>query len=177
MSENGIGEAPGLQEELRQRHEAFESGLKALRDDKQRIEVEAKRLVEMIAVGNGSPAVMAAITEREARLREITNQVIESGPASLQEELDELKTFTVSRLARLRGLLADRAAIHEARALLAEQIATFTLERVSEDGKISFKANGAIDSFGDKAFTCLDGAGGQTCTILPQAMFFVDLAA
>jgi hypothetical protein len=74
VSENGIGEAPGLQEELRQRHEAFESGLKALRDDKQRIEVEAKRLVEMIAVGNGSPAVMAAITERETRLREITNQ-------------------------------------------------------------------------------------------------------
>jgi hypothetical protein len=24
---------------------------------------------------------------------------------------------------------------------------------------------------------CYSGAGGQTCTILPQAMFFVDLAA
>jgi hypothetical protein len=31
----------GLQEELRQRHQEFEFGLKALRDEKQRIEVES----------------------------------------------------------------------------------------------------------------------------------------
>jgi len=50
----------GLQEELRQRHQEFESGLKALRDEKQQIEMELKRLVEIIAVGNGSTSVMAA---------------------------------------------------------------------------------------------------------------------
>ncbi|PYT94785.1 MAG: hypothetical protein DMG36_03580, partial [Acidobacteria bacterium] len=94
----------GLQEELRQRHEAFESGLKALRDERQRIEAELRRLVESIAVGNGSPTVMAAIAEREARLREIMNQVIEPGPGLLQEKLEELRTFAVSRLTRLREL-------------------------------------------------------------------------
>ena len=141
----------GLQEELRQRHEAFESGLKTLRDEKQRIEAELKRLVETIAVGSGSPTVMAAITEREARLREITNQVIDPGPASLQEKLDDLRTFAVSRLNRLRELLTNPSAIHEARALLAEQIGKFTLERVSENGEISFKANGQIDFFGEEA--------------------------
>src|SRR6266478_1188655 len=154
----------GLQEELRQRHEAFESGLKALRDEKQRIETELKRLVETIAVGNGSPTVMAAITEREARLREIMNQVIEPGPGSLQEKLGESRRFAVSRLTRLRELLTNSEAIHEARALLAEQIGKFTLERVSENGEISFKANGEIDFFGEEAFTRVDGAGGQNRT-------------
>jgi hypothetical protein len=150
----------GLQEELRERHKAFESGLKALRDEKQRIESELKRLVETIAVGNGSPTVMAAITEREARLREITNQVIEPGPGSLQEQLDDLRTFAISRLNRLRELLTNPAAIHEARALLAEQIGKFTMERVSVGGKISFRANGQIDFFGEEALTQLSGAGG-----------------
>ena len=154
----------GLQEELRQRHESFESGLKALRDEKQRIETELKRLVEMIAVGNGSTSVMAGISEREARLREIMNQVIEPGPGSLQEKLEELRTFAVSRLTRLRELLANPAAIHEARALLAEQVGKFTLQRVSEDGKVSFKADGQIDFFGEEALTRVGGAGGQNRT-------------
>lgn len=92
----------GLQEELRQRHNAFDSWLKALKDEKQRIEVEVKRLVEMIATGSGSPGIMAAITEREARVREITNQAVEPGPGSLKEKLDELRDFAVSRLTHLR---------------------------------------------------------------------------
>jgi hypothetical protein len=39
---------------------------------------------------------MAAITEREARIRGITNQAIEPGPESLEEKLDELQTFAVA---------------------------------------------------------------------------------
>jgi hypothetical protein len=76
----------GLQEELCQRHDSFKSGLKSLREEKQRIESELKRLVEAIAVGNGSPTVMTAIAEREARIREITNQVIEPGKGSFEEK-------------------------------------------------------------------------------------------
>jgi len=154
----------GLQEELRQRHQEFESGLKALRDEKQQIEMELKRLVEIIAVGNGSTTVMAAITEREARLREITNQVIEPGPGSLQEKLDELRTFAVSRLTRLKELLTKPTTIHEARAVLAEQIGKFTLQRAEENGAFSFKADGSIDFFGDEAFTRVGGAGGPDRT-------------
>jgi len=73
--------------------ENLEAGLESLRDEKRRIEVELKRLVDTIAVGNSSATVMAAINEREARLREITNQVIEPGPESLQEKLEELRTL------------------------------------------------------------------------------------
>jgi hypothetical protein len=93
---------------------------------------------------------MAAITDRETRLREITNQAVEPGPDSLKEKLDELWDFAVSRLTHLRERLVDPKAIHEARALLAEQIGKFTLERVSENGEVSFKANGQIDFFGEE---------------------------
>jgi hypothetical protein len=104
---------------------------------------------------------MAAITEREARIRGITNQAIEPGPESLEEKLDELRTFAVARLTSLRKLLANPAAVHEARALLAEQIGKFTLEQASEGGKISFKASGQIDFFGDEALTRVGGAGAR----------------
>ena len=57
--------------------------------------------------------MMAAITEREARLREITNQVIEHGPESLEEKLDELQTFAVARLTSLRELIVNPSAVHE----------------------------------------------------------------
>jgi hypothetical protein len=73
--------------------------------------------------------------------------------------------------------LANPDAVHEARALPAEQIGKFTLEQVTEGGKISFKADGQIDLFGEEALTRVGGAGGPACTILPQAKFFVDLGA
>jgi hypothetical protein len=79
-----------------------ESGLKALREEKHRIESELKRLVETIAAGSGWSTVMAAFAEREARIREITNQVIEPGPGSPEEKLGELRTFAVARLTSLR---------------------------------------------------------------------------
>ena len=142
----------------------LEAGLERLRDEKRRIEVELQRLVDTITVGNSSATVMAAINEREARLREITNQVIEPGLESLQDKLEELRTFAVLRLTRLRELLTNPAAIHEARALLAEQIGKFTLERSEEDGKVSFKANGNIDFFGEEVLTRVGGAGGQNRT-------------
>jgi site-specific DNA recombinase len=111
-----------LQEELQQRHEAINADLKSMRDERQRIEGELRRLVESIALGNGSPAIMAAINDREARLRAITDKLIEPGPESFQQKLDELRAFALTKLAKLRALLSAPSAVHEARALLAEGI-------------------------------------------------------
>ena len=108
--------------------------------------------------------MMSAISEREARIRAITNKLVEPGPGSFQEKLDGLRTLAVSRLTQLSELLADPAAIHEARALLAEQVGKFTLRRVQEAGKTTFKASGKIDFFGEDALTQLSGAGGQNRT-------------
>jgi site-specific DNA recombinase len=112
----------GLQEELRQRHETLRSELKELREEKHRIEVELKRLVDMIAAGTALPMVMTAIAEREARIRTIIDALVEPGPDSLQEKLDRLRTLAVERLTQLRALLTNPSAIHEASALLADQV-------------------------------------------------------
>jgi hypothetical protein len=150
----------GLQEELEQRHEVPNSERKALREEKHRIESELARLVESIATGKASTTVMSAIAQRESRIAAITNKIIEPGPDSLQEKLDELRTLPGSRLTQLRGLLTNPSTIHEARALLAKQIGKFTLERIHEDGKFSFKADGQIDFFGEEAMARTGGAGG-----------------
>lgn len=100
----------------------------------------------------------------EARIRAITDKTVEPGPDSLQENLDELRNLAVSCLTQLRELLANPSAIHEARALLAEQVGKITAERVHESGKITFKANGKIDFFGEEALTRLSGAGGPVRT-------------
>ena len=154
----------GLKEELKQKHEELESWKKTLQAEVERIELELKHLIEAIAAGNSSPTVMAAISEREARLREIRDQAIKPGPGSFQEKLDDLRDFAIARLNHLKELLTNPKAIHEARALLAEQVGKFTLERVEENGALSFKANGNIDFFGEEAFTRVGGAGGPTCT-------------
>ena len=154
----------GLKEELKQKHEELESWKKTLQAEVERIELELKHLIEAIAAGNSSPTVMAAISEREARLREIRDQAIKPGPGSFQEKLDDLRDFAIARLNHLKELLTNPKAIHEARALLAEQVGKFTLERVEENGALSFKANGNIDFFGEEAFTRVGGAGGQNRT-------------
>ena len=125
---------------------------------------EWKLLVEMIPTGSESQNVLAAIAWREARLREITDQAVEPGQGPVQEQLGELRAFAISRLNRLRDVVANSQAIHQARTLLAEQVGKFTLERVSEDGRISYKANGEIDFFGEAPFPRADGAGGTACT-------------
>jgi len=159
----------GLKEELKQKHEELELWKKTLQAEAERIELELKHLIEAIAAGNSSPTVMAAISEREARLREIRDQAIKPGPGSFQEKLDDLRDFAIARLNHLKELLTNPKAIHEARALLAEQVGKFTLERVEENGALSFRANGNIDLFGEEAFTRVGGAGGPDRTMVPLA--------
>jgi hypothetical protein len=153
-----------LREELHKDHEKLESWRKGLAEEKRRIEAELKRLVEMIAVGHGSTAIMAGITELEARRKEILNQLVEPGPGSLQEELDELREFAVERLAKIRELLAHPETIDQARQELAARLGSMTLEPVDENGKRMYVANGKVDFWGEEAMAHSGGAGGPTCT-------------
>jgi site-specific DNA recombinase len=152
-----------LRDELQKRHEELNAGLRNLKEEKQRIEGELRNLVESIAVGNGSPAIMAAITERENRIRAITNLLVEPGPGSLQEKLEELRTLAVRHLTEMRCLLAKPENVHEARAVLAERVGTFTLSPVSDSGEWSYTARGSVDFFGQTTLR-VDGAGGQNRT-------------
>ena len=149
-----------LQEELEQRHALIDAERQRLREEKMRIDGELTRLVDSIAAGSGSPAIMAAISARESRLRAITDQLIEPGPGSFQEKLDELRRYAMAKLAELRALLASPSNVHEARSLLAERFGKLTLVR-AEGG---LRANGEIDFFDEESLTRVGGAGGQNRT-------------
>ena len=133
-------------------------------DSAHRIESELKRLVKTLAVGNRSPTVMAAITEREARIRDITNQVIEPGKGSLEEKLDEF-----ADLRRRASDQSARAAGESSRSSRSESIAGRADWKVHAGTscrrrEVSFKASGQIDFFGEEALTRMDGAGGPVAT-------------
>ena len=102
----------GLKEELKQKHEGLESWKKTLQVEAERIELELKHLVEVIAAGNSSPTVMAAISEHEARLREIRDQAIKPGPGPFrQKRTDGDKSGlrrTVSDVYGPKGIIPDR---------------------------------------------------------------------
>jgi len=99
----------------------------------------------------------------------LTDTLLERRPGSLRAKLDELRTFAVSRLTKIRELLSqpeDIAKLHE---LLAEQLGSITLEPVTENGKRTYLAHGKVDFFGEEALVRTGGAGGQNGTMLPQS--------
>ena len=150
-----------LREELQRRHEALSCQLLALREERRRIQCKIANLVEAIASRKGSPNLMAAIADREEKIREITDRLIEPGPDSFQQKLDDLRTFALQRLSNIRSLLGKTDAIREARALLAEQFGKFTLNRVKDAW--SYKAEGSVNFFGESLIG-VGGAGGQNRT-------------
>ena len=83
----------------------------------------------------------------------------------------------MSRLLRIRELLARPENIQEAHEALAARVGQLTLEATNENGKKTYLAHGKVDFFGEEELAHSDGAEGPVCTILPQAKFFVDLAA
>jgi hypothetical protein len=107
---------------------------------------------------------MAAIADREGNIREITDRLIEPGPESFQQKLEELRTFALQRLSNIRFLLGKTDAIREARALLAEQFGKFTLNTVKDADGWSYKAEGSVNFFGESLIR-VDGAGGPARTM------------
>ena len=108
---------------------------------------------------------MTAIGERERELQAITNKLLEPGPGTLRATLDELRTFAVSRLTKIRELISHPESIDLARAVLAEHFGTFTLEPTIQDGEPVYLAHGKVDFFGDEAMARTGGAAGPDCTV------------
>ena len=77
---------------------------------------------------------------------------------------DELPTFAVARLTKIRELISRPESIDLARAVLAEHFGTFTLEPTIRDGEPAYLAHGKVDFFGADAMARTGGAGGQNRT-------------
>jgi hypothetical protein len=153
-----------MERALRQSHDKLNIELESIRLRKQQIESEIMRLVNAIAQGQPSQSLMSAIGEREAELRTITSRLLEPGPGSLRATLDQLRTFAVSRLTKIRELISHPESIDLARAVLAEHFGTFTLEPAMQDGEPVYLAHGKVDFFGDEVMARTGGAGGQNRT-------------
>jgi len=89
--------------------------------------------------------------KRENELNSITDRLLEPGPESLAERLENLRAIAMEHLAKLRKLVSHPESIEQTRAVLAEHFGTFKLEPVNEQGKSRYRAHGSIDFFGDRA--------------------------
>jgi hypothetical protein len=153
-----------MEDSLREHYQKLDSDLERLRQRRQQLEGEIGRLVQAIAEGQSSKSLMATITERETELKVITDKLLEPGPGSLRETLENLKTIALKRLAALRELISHPESIDQARVVLAEHFGSFKLEAVEEKGEWSYRARGKVDFFGDSALARTGGAEGQNRT-------------
>ena len=70
----------------------------------------------------------------------------------------------MSRLAKIRELLAHPENIQKAHEALAERVGQLTLEAKNENGKRTYLAHGKVDFFGEEDLAHSDGAGGPNST-------------
>src|SRR6267143_2201082 len=82
----------------------------------------------------------------------------------LRAKLEELREFAVSRVSKIRELLARPENIQEAHEALAERVGRLTLEATNENGKKTNLAHGKVDFFGEEELAHSDGAGGPAWT-------------
>ena len=153
-----------MEEVLNAKYATLDAELARLRQRKQELDLELKRLTDSIAQGEQSQSIMNAIGERERELRAITDRLLEPAPGSFRAKLEELREFAVSRLAKIRELLAHPENIQKAHEALAERVGQLTLEATNENGKRTYLAHGKVDFFGEEELAHSDGAGGQNRT-------------
>ncbi len=153
-----------MEEALNAQYAGLDAELARMRQRKQELDLELQRLTDSIAQGQQSQSIMKAIGDREKELRVITDKLLEPAPGSLRAKLEELREFAVSRLSKIRELLARPENIQEAHEALAERIGQLTLQATNENGKKRYLAHGKVDFFGEEELAHSDGAGGQNRT-------------
>ncbi len=132
--------------------------LEGMRRRKSELEEELCRLTAAVAELGHSPSLLEGIAERERELRGITDRLLESGPDSVRSRVKAIRSYVVSRLADLRGLLsADVTDVLALRAELSKHVQAITLH---PDGRI-YVASGTWDLLGAGRW---ERAGGQNRT-------------
>jgi hypothetical protein len=142
-----------------------------MRERRQKLEGELKRLAETAAETGPSAFLVAAIHEREQQLREITDQLLAGGSGSVDAHMSEIRNFITRRLGDLRTLLARKPV--EARSELLNHVSEIRMIPQSGDGKPHYVAEGSWHLLGiesdssEGAFTqirMVAGAGFEPAT-------------
>lgn len=83
----------------------------------------------------------------------------------MRATLDELRTYAVSELTRIREVLAHRENVEQVHEAIAEQVGQLTLDATTENGKRTYLAHGKVDFFGEEELAHSGGAGSSVCAI------------
>jgi hypothetical protein len=80
-----------------------------IRRRKERLEREVVNLADVVARGEFSPALRAALVGREREIVEITAKLLESQPDSLRAKLPNIHSFVTTNMRQIREIVnADR---------------------------------------------------------------------
>jgi hypothetical protein len=122
---------------------------------KQELQREVTNLTHVVAQGDFSPALRAALVDREREIGEITAKLLDARPDSLRVKLRNIRSFVVLHMRDIRAIVNSDPA--QTRAIFAKHIEKITLTPTGEhyvaSGSWNFVWRGSIG-----------GAGGQNRT-------------
>jgi hypothetical protein len=78
-----------------------------MRERKQKVEIELRRLTETAAQTGPSAFLVQAINQREQELRQLTDKLLANGPESVDARLGEIRAFVNNRLTDIRKLMSN----------------------------------------------------------------------
>jgi hypothetical protein len=126
-----------------------------VRQRREQIQQELRRLVDTAAACGHSPALVEAIGIREQELDEITQRLFTAQPDSLSAHVAKIRRFVSERLGDIRQLL--NADVQRAKAELAKHVAGIQMQPQAEGKKGHYVAIGEWNLLGGYA----EGLGNQ----------------
>ena len=119
-----------------------------MRDRKQKLEGELRRLASTAAETGPSAFLVEAIHEREQQLRQITDQLLAGGEDSVDAHLSDIRKFVTQRLGDLRSLLAGDPV--PARKELLKHVSEIRMIPQGGEGKPHYVAEGRWNLLGNE---------------------------
>jgi site-specific DNA recombinase len=119
-----------------------------IRERKQKLEGELRRLASTAAETGPSAFLVEAIHEREQQLRQITDQLLAGGEDSVDAHLSDIRKFVTQRLGDLRSLLAGDPV--PARKELLKHVSEIRMVPQSGEGKLHYVAEGRWNLLGNE---------------------------
>jgi Skp family chaperone for outer membrane proteins len=103
-------ETEKLEAEIDKRYAPLNGEMEQARRRKAELETKIRNLTRAIEDGMDSPAIRAAITEREAEISKLTGKTLGKGKGSVRKQMVGLRKFVKESLGDIRELLTGKHA-------------------------------------------------------------------
>ena len=117
-----------------------------MRERKEKIEAELRRLTATAAQTGPSPFLIEAINGRERQLRDITERLLSAGPGSVESHLAGVREFVTKRLSDLQELLSGETML--AKTELKKHVEEIRMTPPYGEGRPHYLAEGAWNLLG-----------------------------